>query len=105
MRNYFVGQEDEDHNKIGGKEIIKPKVLERTKSEKPQTRGIQENLKEGCKEAITRHCLHLKINQVLMPRVDAEGFILKKMKPLAPSNNWLSFKIELGVTLRPLLKE
>jgi hypothetical protein len=34
MRKDFVGQEDEDHNKIGGKEIIKPKVLERTKSEK-----------------------------------------------------------------------
>jgi hypothetical protein len=28
-------RKDEDHNKIGGKEIIKPKVLERTKSEKP----------------------------------------------------------------------
>jgi len=35
MRNDFVGQEDEDHNISGGKEIIKPKVLERTKSEKP----------------------------------------------------------------------
>jgi hypothetical protein len=35
VRNDFVGQKDEGHNRIGGKEIIKPKVLERTKSQKP----------------------------------------------------------------------